>query len=536
MKRMKLLTEIKIVPNYTETDVFDGIEKKYHLFRDEIEEFEIVKSSLDCRKKPQIFVSLNIAVRVKNKAKNKVCKLNDILVNHEGVTYQKCDFKAKRPIVVGFGPSGMFAALALAKFGLNPIVLEQGKDVDSRQKDVDEFWQNRKLNKYSNVQFGEGGAGTFSDGKLISNVSNDWTKICINEFILNGAPKDIFHSGTAHIGSDLLKTVVKNIREKIKSLGGTVLFNTKFDNFDEENGKVTKVYAKNIQTGEELDFETDSLVLAVGHSASDSYNLLNEKHVEIVPKPFAMGVRIEQLQKDINFSQYGTYDESFPAANYKLVTHLESGRSVFTFCMCPGGVVVASSSDEGTVVTNGMSYRARDGKNANSAVLVNVVPEDYDGTDALAGVRFQKKYEKLAFELGGLNYNAPAEMVKDFLSENKNPTANWGRVKPTYLPAVTPADLKKCLPDFVYKSLKEALPILNKKVKGFAEDENILIGIESRSSAPVQIVRGENMMTNIRGLFVCGEGSGYAGGITSSGADGLKTAEKVAFYLNPENA
>ena len=529
MKRMKLLTEIKIVPNYTETDVFDGIAKKYHLFRDEIEEFEIVKSSLDCRKKPQIFVSLNIAVQVKNKAKNKVYKLNDILVNHEGVSYQKCDFKAKRPIVVGLGPSGMFAALALAKFGLNPIVLEQGKDVDSRQKDVDEFWQNRKLNKYSNVQFGEGGAGTFSDGKLISNVSNDWTKTCINEFILNGAPKDIFHSGTAHIGSDLLKTVVKNIREKIKSLGGTVLFNTKFENFDEENGKVTKVYAKNIQTGEELDFETDSLVLAVGHSASDSYNLLNEKHVEIVQKPFAMGVRIEQLQKDINFSQYGTYDESFPAANYKLVTHLESGRSVFTFCMCPGGVVVASSSDEGTVVTNGMSYHARDSKNANSALIVTVTPQDFPDASYMGGVAFQRSLEQAAYRAG--NSKIPLQLFGDF-KEGRISTG-LGEVKPCTKGAYAFADLNQVLPKPLAEALCEAIPAFDRKIHGFAREDALLLGVESRTSSPLRMVRDENGESNVRGLYPCGEGAGYAGGITSAAMDGIRAAEWIAARFCP---
>lgn len=528
---MKLLTEIKLKPGFNERELFDAIFKKHHLFSDEIVRYEIVKSSIDSRKKPNIFVSLNLAVDVKNKAKNKVFKLDDVVVDHEGLCYPKCNFLPKNPVVVGFGPSGMFSALVLAISGLKPIVIEQGKDVDGRQIDVDEFWKNRKLNKFSNVQFGEGGAGTFSDGKLASNVSNEWTKKVINEFVKNGAPEEIFHSNTAHIGSDKLKSVVKNIREKIKSLGGQILFNTKFENFELKNGGITRVFARNVQTGEMVDFETDCLILAVGHSAVDVYEMLHLKNIEMKPKPFAMGVRIEGLQSDIDFAQYGKFDENLPSANYKLVTHLDSGRSVFTFCMCPGGVVVSSSSESETIVTNGMSNYARDGKNSNSAVLVNVTPDDYDSKDALAGVHFQHKYEKLAFELGGRNYNAPAEMVKDFLSGNENVKPEWGRVKPTYLPGVTPADLKKCLPVFVYESLKEALPILNKKLVGFAEDENILIGIESRSSAPVQIVRNENMMTKIEGLFVCGEGAGYAGGITSSGADGIKTAEKAIEFL-----
>jgi len=273
------------------------------------------------------------------------------------------------------------------------------------------------------------------------------------------------------------------------------------------------------------------VILAVGHSAVDVYNLLKENKCNLKQKPFAMGVRIEHSQSELNFSQYGKIDKDLPPANYKIVEHLDNGRSVFSFCMCPGGQVVASSSEEGTIVTNGMSYYKRDGENANSALLVNVLTEDFGSDDALAGVEFQKKYEKLAFELGGANYNAPAEKVKDFLSGVENPNGNFEKIKPSYLPNVTPADLKKCLPEFVYESLKLALPKLNRKLNGISDDENILIGVESRSSSPVQIVRDENFMTNIVGLFACGEGSGYAGGITTSAQDGIKCAEKVMDYL-----
>lgn len=526
---MKLLTEIKVGLNYTETDMFLAMQKKYGVFKHEIEKFQIVRESLDCRKKPNIFISLNVAVQPKKSALNKLKKCGDISVNTKGVEFEKCEFSGKRPIVVGFGPAGMFAALSLAIAGFKPIVLEQGKSVDERQKDVDLFWNERKLNKHSNIQFGEGGAGTFSDGKLTSNVSNDYTKTCINEFVLNGAPKDIFYSHTPHIGSDKLKEVVKNIREKIKSNGGEVLFNTRFDGFDAFDGKISKVYASNVENGKKLEFETDAVILAVGHSAVDVYKFLKENDCQMKQKPFAMGVRIEQNQDDINFAQYGKVEKGLPAANYKLAVHLENGRSVFTFCMCPGGYVVASSSEEGTVVTNGMSLRARDGKNANSAVLVNVVPSDYESDDVLAGVEFQHKFERLAFELGGNNYNAPAQKVKDFLRGEC--TSGVGKVSPTYKPAVTFADLSKCLPDFVTESLKLALPKLNQKVKNFAADDNLLIGVESRSSAPVQIVRDENLMSNIVGLFPAGEGAGYAGGITSSAADGIKIAEKVMKFL-----
>ena len=529
---MKLLTELKVKIGYNSGDIFDAIRKKYGVFHDEIESFEIVKESLDSRKKPDVFYSLNVAVSVKNSAKKKLSKANEVSVNHAGIEQSRVDFDGKRPVVVGFGPAGMFAGLTLAVAGFKPIILEQGKKVEDRQKDIDGFWYTRKLNKFSNVQFGEGGAGTFSDGKLASNVSNEHTKRCINEFILNGAPNEIFYSHAPHIGSDNLKQVVTNIRNKIIQNGGEVLFNTKFENFElDAAGNVQKVTAKNVLSGDVQEFETNSLVLAVGHSAVDVYRLLKQKEFNLKQKPFAMGVRIEQNQEDINFSQYGKVDKNLPAANYKLVEHLENGRSVFTFCMCPGGYVVASSSEEGTVVTNGMSEHARDGKNANSAVLVNVVPEDFESDDPLAGVEFQHRYEKLAFELGGKNYNAPAEMVKDFLSNENEKDDKFSNVLPTYIPGVTIADLSKCLPNFVTESLKLALPRFNKKISSFAKDDNLLIGVESRSSAPVQIVRDENFMATKKGIFVCGEGAGYAGGITSSAADGVKCAEKVMKFL-----
>lgn len=530
---MKLLTELKVKLNYNENDIYESIYKKYRLKRGEIRRYLIIRESLDARKKPNVFISLNIAVEVVKSAQYKIKDTKDIEPLTQGLEYEKLNLKCLRPIVVGFGPSGMFVALALAMAGLNPIVLEQGKTVDERQKDVDEFWKNRKLNKFSNIQFGEGGAGTFSDGKLASNVSNEYTKRCINEFIINGAPKEIFYSYTPHIGSDNLKIVVKNIREKIISLGGKFLFNTHFDSFEADDNGIKKVYATNIETKENVEFETNVLVLAVGHSAVDVYKLLKSKNCEMKQKPFAMGVRIEGLQDDINFAQYGFIKEGVPSANYKLVEHLDNGRSVFSFCMCPGGFVVASSSEDGTIVTNGMSLYSRNGKNANAALLVNVLPSDFEGEDVLAGLEFQRKYEKLAFELAGSNYNAPAERVDDFLRGKDNPSDRIGKVEPTYLPNIKFVDLRKCLPDFVYESLKNAIFKFDKKIKGFASDDNILIGVETRSSAPLQILRNDEFMTEkYNGLFVCGEGAGYAGGITSSAQDGLKCAEKIINYLS----
>lgn len=529
---MKLLTELKLKFGYKKEDIFLAIKKKYNLFAEEIAAFEIVKESLDARKKPDIFIKLNVAVSVKNNALKKLKNCGDIEVSHAGILAENLNLAAKRPVIIGFGPAGMFAGLYLAKKGLKPIILEQGKSVYERQKDVDEFWNKRVLNEKSNVQFGEGGAGTFSDGKLASNVVNSYTKLVINELILHGAPEDIFYSYAPHIGSDGLKQVVANIRKDIENLGGKVLFNTEFIDFEVKNDRIVSVTAENVVSKEKLKFKTDALILAVGHSAVNVYKLMKENQVKMQQKPFAIGVRIEQNQEKINVAQYGENNKNLPASNYKLAVHLPNGRSVFTFCNCPGGVVVASSSEKNTIVTNGMSYRARDGRNCNAAVLVNVTPSDYDNGDVLDGVEFQHKYEKLAFELGGANYNAPVEKVKDFLAGTKdNFDDDMIKVQATYKPNVKFVDLSKCLPDFAVNSLKEALPLLDKKVNGFADDDNLLIGVETRSSAPVQIVRDENLTNGICGLYSAGEGAGFAGGITSSAADGIKIAEEVTKFL-----
>lgn len=418
----------------------------------------------------------------------------------------------------------MFAGLALARMGLKPIIIEQGKCVEERQKDVNEFWQNGKLNKFSNVQFGEGGAGTFSDGKLNSNISNAYCKKVIQELHNFGAPKEILYLSKPHIGSDNLQKIVKNIREEIIKLDGKVLFNTKFCDFTLENNKLSQILVKNVETNKEDFIQTNHLLLCVGHSARDVFELLHKRGINLQQKPFAMGVRIEQSQEKINEGQYGKgYDKRLPNADYKLVEHLDNGRSVFTFCMCPGGQVVASSSNDGEIVTNGMSYFARNGKNANSALLVNVTPEDYGSPHPLAGIYFQAKYEKLAYQLGGGNFTAPAQTVKNFLGKGETKS----HIGATYRPNVKWTDISKCLPEFVTNSLKEALPKLNNKLKGFADDGNLLIAIESRSSCPLTILRDENFQSNIQGIYPVGEGAGYAGGIISSAQDGIKVSESI---------
>ncbi len=519
---MLKLDQISLPVIFDDKDILQQVCKTLKINKDIVQKCEILKLSIDARKKPNIKYIASIGVVLKNNAESKYKNLQYTKVTKLlQYTPKTTD---KKFVVVGFGPSGMFAALSLARMGLKPIIIEQGKPVDEREKDVIEFWTNRKLNQYSNVQFGEGGAGTFSDGKLNTNLNNEYCKIVINELHKFGAPSEITYINKPHIGSDKLKNVVKNIREHIKELGGTFLFNTKLVDINIKNNKLQQITVKNVVDNTVDTIDTQDVLLCVGHSARDTFELLNNKGVHLQQKPFAMGVRIEQKQSDINLAQYGAEKiGGLPNADYKLVAHLPNGRSVFTFCMCPGGQVVASSSEENTIVTNGMSNFARNDENANSAVLVNVVPEDYGSDHPLAGVYFQSKYEKLAFEVGGGNYSAPAESVGSFVKDKGISTD----INYSYRPDITLCKIKKCMPDFVAESLKLALPILNQKLKNFAKDTNLLIAIESRSSCPLTIVRDDNYESSLKGLYPVGEGAGYAGGIMSSAQDGIKVAESI---------
>ena len=514
--------QLSLPVRYTNDDVCETVAKKMKIRVCDIESFEFLRLAIDARKKPNVKYVANVGVVLKRNLEDKFKSLK-FENKYLNLSYEKKSAKGNI-VVVGFGPSGMFSALALARMGLNPIVVEQGKMVDEREKDVLAFWNERKLNKFSNVQFGEGGAGTFSDGKLNTNLNSDYCKIVLEELCHFGAPKEILFQSKPHIGSDKLKNVVKNIREEIISLGGKFYFSTKMQNFDVKNGKICKIYVKNVENDKIFEIETENVLLCVGHSARDVFQLLYDKGVEIRQKPFAMGVRIEQKQSDINLSQYGKEKiDGLPNADYKLVAHLPNGRAVFTFCMCPGGEIVASSSEDGEVVTNGMSLFARDKENANSAVLVNVLPEDYGSNHPLAGVWFQQKFEKLAFEIGGKNFNAPAESVGSFLGHSDVKTD----INFSYLPNLTFTKLEKCLPNFVVESLKMGLPLLDKKLNGFSKDTNLLVAVESRSSCPLTIVRDENFECNIKGIYPVGEGAGFAGGIVSSAQDGIKVAESL---------
>lgn len=527
------IQQVKLPIDHDDEDLYIKSAEALKVKREEILNLSVFRKSIDARKKEEILFIYTLDVELEHEIKiskrnNNIAPVEPFIYEAE-VTGEKP--LNKRPVIVGCGPAGLFCALLLAEKGYNPIILERGKKVKDRIKDIDRFWKDGTLNTKSNIQFGEGGAGTFSDGKLntlIKDRSKRGKKV-LEEFVEAGAPDEITYLNKPHIGTDLLRGCLVNIRKKIISLGGTFRFEECVTDINIKDGSVYRIIT------ESDIIETDVLVLAIGHSARDTFEMLNNK-LELKAKPFAIGIRIEHPQKMINVAQYGDLADHprLGPADYKFVHKCKNGRSCYTFCMCPGGVVTASASEEGGVVTNGMSFHDRDLENANSAVVVSINPEDFGGDEnPMAGIEFQRDFERKAFELGGKNYNAPVQLFKDF--KEKQVSTSFGEIYPTYRPGSTFANLWDCLPDYVCESLVEGISAFGKWLEGYDRDDAVLSGVETRTSSPLRITRDDDLQSNIKGIYPCGEGSGYAGGIMSASIDGLKVAEQIIKTYKPMN-
>lgn len=524
------IPEIKMPLDSTEHDLIGYTAKQIKTDVNAIQSIQLIKRSIDARNKQNIHFICTVDAELSHESafmkKNKNPKIKYVTPYEYVIPLTKK--LETRPIVIGFGPAGMFAALILAQAGQNPIVIERGSAVEKRQEQVVTFWDEGTLNTESNVQFGEGGAGTFSDGKLNTGTKDGRARKVLLELAEAGAPREILYQARPHIGTDYLANTVRNIRKKIIALGGEIYFDTKLTNITEKNGAVSTIEVQN-QNGSSTILETQHLVLAIGHSARDTYEMLyNSNLVHIEQKPFSIGARIEHPQSLINHSQFGPYANhpALGAAEYKQAVHLKNGRGVYTFCMCPGGVVVASASEEGGVVTNGMSNFARNGKNSNSGLLVGVSPADFGDIHPLAGMYLQRKLERRAFELGGKTYAAPVQRVEDFIA--RRASTRWGDVTPTYQRGVVPCDLSSCFNEEIYESLREGILRINQNMDGFSYGDALLTAVETRSSAPIRILRDETLQSvSLKGLYPCGEGAGYAGGIVSAAVDGIKCAEQI---------
>ncbi|MEZ8066421.1 NAD(P)/FAD-dependent oxidoreductase [Vibrio sp. 10N.222.54.F12] len=532
------LTEIKLPLDHEESAIQDAIEAKLGINSDQVLSFNIFKRGYDARKKSKILLIYTLDVLVENEAELLEQFISDPHVKVTPDMEYKFVAKAvenqtERPVVIGFGPCGLFAGLVLAQMGFNPIIVERGKEVRERTKDTFGFWRKRTLNTESNVQFGEGGAGTFSDGKLYSQVKDPkhYGRKVIEEFVAAGAPEEILYVSKPHIGTFKLVTMIEKMRASIIELGGEIRFSTRVDDVHMEDGQITGLTLSN---GEKI--KSRHVVLAVGHSARDTFEMLHERGVYMEAKPFSVGFRIEHKQAMIDEARFGKNagNPILGAADYKLVHHCKNGRTVYSFCMCPGGTVVAATSEEGRVVTNGMSQYSRAERNANSAIVVGIDPErDYPG-DALAGIRLQRELESAAYVLGGENYDAPAQKIGDFL-KGRDPS-EIGEVKPSFTPGIHLTDISKALPDFAIEAIREAIPAFEKKIKGFSTPDGLLTGVETRTSSPVCIKRGKDYQSiNLKGFFPAGEGAGYAGGILSAGIDGIKAAEALALSMVEQN-
>ena len=517
------IRDIMMPPEHSVAQLSYEAARALRISPSKVRQLRIVRRSVDARKKPDIRIVYTVDVAVEG-SENKILKQSGCKrASVAPVSYYKVPkvsgTLSKRPVVVGFGPAGMFAALVLALAGQKPLVLERGEDAATRHEKVQKFWQTGQLDPRSNVQFGEGGAGTFSDGKLNTGVNNPRIGWILEQFVKAGARENILFDAKPHVGTDVLLTVVQNIRQRIISLGGEVRFNAQVTEVLSQDGRVTGLQIN----GSEI-IDCDHVILAIGHSARDTFEAIHAKGIPMEPKPFAMGVRIEHLQSLIDESQYGRENPVLPPADYKLVKHLDE-ETVYTFCMCPGGYVVAAASEEGRVVTNGMSYADRDGVNANAALLVTLNPKDFPTEGALGGMYWQRQIEEKAYALSG-SYRAPAQKVGDFLSGKAS--TGQGSVAPTYRPGVTWCDLHDVLPEKITAALEKALPMLDGSLKGYASPDAVLTAPETRSSSPVRIVRDEHKQSvGLVGLYPAGEGAGYAGGIMSAAIDGMLCAEAL---------
>lgn len=519
---------VKVPLDFDFSDLEGFCTRKLGISGNNLRKVRLAKKSVDARKKSDVHFIISLDIEARDEKRLQKTLKNAVFVNEFHYQIEAVPPMSIRPVIVGFGPAGMFAALVLAMAGARPIVLERGADVDSRVKAVEEFRTTGRLNTECNIQFGEGGAGTFSDGKLTTGIKDKRIGWIMKRLVEFGAPDEILYLAKPHIGTDKLRDVVKNLRERVISLGGEVIFGARFSGYETENGCISSVsYEKE---GKLHTIEAADVILATGHSARDVFELLYHENVSLSQKNFAVGVRIEHKREFIDKAMYGDLagHPALKAADYKLAVHLPNGRTLYTFCMCPGGEVVAASSEENRLAVNGMSCFARDAENSNSALLVNIDTSDYGSDHPLAGMHFQRELEEKAFISGGSDYSAPVITVGEFLGNNAGED-----VVPSYRPGVKKVHPSEYLPDFVCESLKLGIPEMGRKIRGFDNPGAVLTGIESRSSSPVRINRGENMQSlSLRGLYPCGEGAGYAGGIVSAAADGMKCAEAVISRIN----
>jgi len=525
---MLRIGQLKLDPNHSEEDLLQKIIKTLHISKKDVKHYRIKKKSIDARKKPYLQFVYTVDVEVFNETQvlkkqkgNQVVLATDraYIFPSEGTRRMK-----ERPIIIGSGPSGLFCAYMLAEHGYKPIIFERGASVEERLKDIEDFWKTGVLNTNSNVQFGEGGAGTFSDGKLNTGVKDPMgrNRKVLEIFVENGAPEEILYLNKPHIGTDILISVVKNMRNKIINWGGEIHFHSQMIDFDLEGETLKSITL--LSKDKEWVFPAETLVLAIGHSARDTFSMLYKKGLPMNAKAFAIGVRVEHPQSLINASQYGPdCPYKLPNADYKVVTNLENGRGVYSFCMCPGGYVVNASSEEGLLAVNGMSYHARDGKNANSAIIVTVTPEDFGKLHPLDGMYFQQTLEKRAFKEG--NGLIPVQRFEDFCVNRA--TQKLGTVIPQIKGAYQLANVRSIFSEEIAESIAQGIKSFDKQIHGFADNDVVLSGVESRTSSPIRILRNDMFEIENTGIYPCGEGAGYAGGITSAAMDGMKVAESI---------